>query len=368
MTTVSSVSELAAALAGSAPTITLRGGTYRGGSGTHAFTITRPVALVAYPGETPVLTYTPEAPPAAGGGNVGGILAVRAAGVTLDGLTIVGTRELGSAAAQTDINIVLGEEAADFTLRRCTLRQAAHAGLKAGARGGFLLVEACTFEDAGYTQQDHHIYISDDGGRVTVRNSVFTSQHGGYAVHLYNPDNDLPAGCRIYGNVVFGNAYGVLLGGNDHALHHNTICDNANVGVQLWKGSAGLDVRNNILRGNGTYDLSPDTVSILGAHNFGANNIGSIRVAEWAGARALNVAAQFVAADPQNWQDYALAAGSPMRGAAQPVSGVTLLDPGADTPTATTLSGRNLGAFGEIGIGRAGVNAGGAQLLATVRR
>lgn len=344
MITVATVEELTAALLTDDPVIRLRGGTYQGGSGVHAFTLWRSVTLRAYPGETPILTYTPAAPPQAGGGNVGGILAVRANNVALEGLTFIGTRDLGGSPAHTDVNVVLAEDVADFTMRRCTLRKAAHASLKTGARSGSLLVEECIFEDAGFTQQDHHIYVSDDGEGVVIRHSVFTGQHGGYAIHLYNPNNSRPAGCQIYGNVIHHCQYGLLLGGNNHLLRNNTICDNIEVGLQLWKGTAGLLIQNNILYGNGSYDLSPDTVSSFSAHSFVQNNIGTIRVAEWQSARTFQRPPHFVAENPQDWHDYALALISPMRSLAQ--SEIALLDPTSTVLKTTTFGAGNLGAFG----------------------
>lgn len=347
MTTVSTTEELNAALLSIAPIITLRGGVYEGGSGTHAFNINRPVSLVAYSGETPILTYNSSSPPQAGGGNIGGIVAIRSNSVILDGITIIGTRDLGSSPANTDVNLVLAEGVSDFTVRNCVFKKAAHANLKTGDRGGFLIVENCTFEDSGFVQTDHHIYISDDGSQIIIRNCDFNTQHGGYAIHLYNPSNSLPSGCSIYGNVIHHNKYGVLLGGNNHDLFNNTICDNTLIGLQLWKGDSDLDIRNNIIMNNGQYDLSPDTVSVLEAHNFEDNNIDSIRVLEWSGAREMNIDPEFISLSPEEWEDYALSESSPMRNAANSISGVSLIKPDTSTLQSTENGTDNIGAFGD---------------------
>lgn len=339
-------------------TITLRGGTHADltsfTSGRQCcFSLTKAMTIQAYSGETPTITYPAGNPPVYDTNNFGPILYITASSIVLDGLTITGTQAAGDCAGglDTDVNVDIAAAISGFTLRRCTIQNFGHAGIKfgTGGNGGALLIERNRFLGGGFTQRDHNIYAATGSAPpafaydTTIRFNEVTGAHG-YGIHCYSD----PQNVKIYGNIVHHNGDdpvnggGILMAGTGNEVYNNTICDNIGYGgIVFWKQIAAYTniVKNNIIRDN-TTDVRLDASN--GTNTVGQNNKHTISGSNYSPAGTdLDTDPLFTSASPATWTDYTLQAGSPMIAAGEAQS--SPYDQGLDpaqttTPTAKTQS------------------------------
>lgn len=309
-------------------TVLMRGGTYAPAVVAGAyFNIAKAITLENYPGETPMLTYN--------GINNAPIVYV-AAGATLRGLSIVGTYDLGSSDNFQRANILL-DGTALITIDRCTLTKYAHCGIKAMWANTPVTVQYCEIGQGGYSFLDHGIYIGTAGNAAKI--FAFNNIHhaAGAGIQLYS--NEL--NCTLYGNVIHHNGYyGIVVTGSNHVIAHNTIAASGRGLYFFHYGLNNLTVKDNIVYGNSTRDLTADlsvgeniTNSAFGYNDYTTQN------------NALMTGAGDITSDPlflgsTTWLDYRLDDTSRCRGAGGAVAGITQ----ALDPTKSTLAAK---AFGE---------------------
>lgn len=213
-TTITAGTDLKAAIAAATGTLILRGGTYLVPS---MIVTSRAFDLVAYPGETPVLTSStrPDFLYFRGGPNLVRGLAFKAGGGTYDD-------SMGSALLEADTGCH------DLT------------------------VDGCTFlGHAGMSGRQQLLYVASSVGPITVTGSTFDGQSmKGSGVHCYHDPG--PKGITVRANTFRGFAYeaavlidqlasGVLVEGNR--------IDATNIAIQYRK-SLGAVIRNNTGSGN----------------------------------------------------------------------------------------------------------------------
>lgn len=337
-------------------TILLRSGTHTaitdfGGGSQCCFWINKALTIQNYNGEAATLTYPAGTPPLIGS-DYGPIIYATVGSWTLDGVTVSGTRPLGDSpgGGDTDVNIQFGATIGDMTIRRCTITNAGHAGIKFQATSGQVLVERNHFGTTGFTGRDHHVYAHDGNATYPAifRFNEMTAASG-YALHWY----DQAVNMQAYGNIIHhcGGNYtpvgggGILMSGTGHTVINNTIADCTGYGgIVFWKNAAGGNtVKNNIVRNgaNVTDDIVLD--ASFGPNTAGHNNKHTISSdpngAYAPGGTDLDINPLFTSGSPATWTDYTLQGGSPMiaAGEAQSAPYNQALDPAqTTTPTAKT--------------------------------
>lgn len=344
----------ALAAAASGATLTLRSGTYAETTGgSTAWLLAKPITIQNYSGESSIVTYASGSPPIVNTSDYGPIITIAASNVTLDGLTIIGTHDLGDSPGgnDTDVNITLSGTPGGTVIRRCTLQKWGHAGIKfgTGGNGGTLLIERNHIQAGGFTERDHGIYVATGSAPpafaydTTIRLNEISGAYG-YGIQCYSD----PQNVKMYGNVIHhngtnpANGGGILLGGTGNEVYNNTIVDNIGYGgIVFWKQIVGYVniVKNNILRGN-TTDVRLDASN--GTNTVGHNNKHTIAGSNYSdGGTDVDTDPLFTSGSPATWTDYRLQGGSTMiaAGEAQSSPYDQALDPAqTTTPTAKTQS------------------------------
>lgn len=205
-----------------------------------------------------MLTYS--SVPTYDGSDYGPIVYASASGVTLRGLTIVGTRAAGDSPSGGDLDCnVLLQNGASVTIDSCTLTGFGHCG----AKGNDLTIVDTTIVDGGFTGRDHGVYAYA-AGAVTIRRTVFR-RCAGYGVHLYGtPSGATIADCTLSqngGTYTPANGGGILVGGNGaHQIARNQITNNAGYGgLVIWKQQS----VNNIFTSNVITNNSAATADVV---------------------------------------------------------------------------------------------------------
>jgi hypothetical protein len=261
-------------------TILIRTGTYYdtvdwSGSGNEVcFIVNKGVTISPYNGEAVTLTYDPLDPPLSAPGSeddYGPIIQIDAQStgqlVTLDGiktLTIVGTRTLkAERGVDVDINIRIGENSRNVTIKRCAIQDGGHCGIKFGS-ANTVIIEQNMFADTGVDSHDHHIYISEgadsEDHRIMIRHNTFTTAKG-KAIQLFGAGDYVD----VYGNVIYGNLQNAITVSGDHVrLCNNTVVLNGaefleRTGLEIWKGEVTtFTCVNNIFLWNQVDDIFLD--------------------------------------------------------------------------------------------------------------
>lgn len=240
---VDSTAGLLAAIADPATSkIYLMGGTYTPVD----LTISRPLELVNYPGEFPLI---------AGSGYR--VLTVYGSDVTMSGIALDGSNVETEA---IKVTLKTGQPRPDrVVLKNLTLKHApAHGVLITHALG--VTVKNCTIDNVGLRSDlgyaVHGIYATDTG-RAILRNNYIRSAHG-LSIHVYSGDdgqvsiidgNDAPAiGC-YYGTAILQNniveqvylRYEILIA----KLYHNHFSGASNVFIHNLNKDARLHIAHN---------------------------------------------------------------------------------------------------------------------------
>ena len=297
-------------------TIRIRAGVYRGAAADTdaSFVARRPLTLEAYEDEQPVLTFPLDYPDR----RYPIILRVEGHGITVRGLRFVGTRTVAGALAKANITLSHrgnhGEQGNQpVGIQDCVFEDAGLSAILCDVPIAPVTIERCQIDGAGFTAQEHGIYVSG-GSNVTIRDNDISGA-AGYGIHLYDGNASLPANCVINGNLSHHNDYGgILIGGANHDIQHNTFVDNAVSQVQTWRGAKGNRIQNNIAwhtdvrpqRADWCKELPDNPQDYTVTHN----DIGSIQDSEgvwlpYLRANNLNI-------DPQFTDGYRLHADSPL--------------------------------------------------------
>lgn len=338
------------------------------------FRITRPLTVRNYDDEQPVITFDPSDPPFLNPvPNCAPIIRVEASHVTLEGLTIVGTRPLMDVrGADADVSVQLNDGLTGITIRRNTFREGGHGCIKWGVSEN-LLIEQNVFEHFGTTAYDHAIYTPSGAAatRITIRHNVF--QHGnGRGVNLYylaaqNVD--------VYGNLFLNLKAGALLvSGANNRICNNTIWNchddfaNRVGGLHVYGATCtGLIIRNNLLLHNTPADITLDAANGLAGSDIGGNvyvtaltyTLSPADFDHWwtDDGTDMQVSALFDAGllldPPQDWRDLRLLLSSPLNAAGAGSPFDTLLDP-LNTTCPTPLqanSSQPVGGFAALAAG-----------------
>ena len=289
--------------------ILLREGQYTpaAGGAYQAFLIDKPnVAARAYNGEA--VTWGPDAasPPVSGAGD-GAVVYVGATGVTLDGITVVGTLGRGqhlSGTTDEAVTVRIATAATDFTCRRCELYQGNHGAFKhAPTTFGAHVFEELIIGGAGFMQRDHGWYTNSAfTGGITVRGCHIFGVTG-YGMHHYDATGafgnlkfyaNLTARCGGYYHPTLPASGGILVSGKGCVLANNTDFESrVNGCLSIWNtvndGFADNTIANNVFAaghalnfgdvadGGGNFDWG---TGIVVATNF-KNSIQSALQAAW---------------------------------------------------------------------------------------
>jgi len=309
-------------------TVLVRAGTYKENNEWNsvpqrqsAFIIKNPLTLKAYNKEPVTLTFDPLNPPTWDNNEYGPIISIWTNNVTIEDLTIIGTRSLGESksgteAGDTDMNIEVYAKP-NVVIRNNRIYDAGHAGVKASSG---ILIEHNEFANTGFTRRDHGIYLYADSGSPNDTKIIrYNDFHDivGYGIHLY----DYVAYAQVYGNVIHHNAGGgIVLTGDHNQIYNNTIYDNYNgQGLFVFHyGLFNLTIKNNIFWKNAVDIQCDDDSKSPATNSFVSNDYSTVSGTNYKctvldmSKNNFSVDPKFVSAAPTTWLDLRLSATSPL--------------------------------------------------------
>jgi hypothetical protein len=146
-------------------------------------------------------------------------------------------------------------DADGYTIRNCWVTNAAAQGVGSHKHDNGL-IEYCLVENNGLDGQlDHGIYVS--GTNIVIRNNV-TRYNAHYGIQLYPEDGACNQECKIYNNLVYGNAH----------------IDNRGGGIVCWINTSSNVVVTNYFYGNTISESGPEgALSVAYGTAFITNNI-----------------------------------------------------------------------------------------------
>ncbi len=227
----------------------VRAGTHTGPwTMTKSGSLSQPIAISAYPGESPVVTVPAPANQAA----LQDVIALNSCSyVTIHGLEVIGSIGSFSAdptAPRTQTGIIVHNAGTGHQFLNNRIHKCAHCGIKdEQAIATDLLIEGNDIYDCGVnTLQDHGIYLPS-GGHIVRGNCLF--RNCAWGIHLYAA----PAELVVYNNFTFENGKaGILQAGADGVFAFNVSLRDGtagNWGGALWlfnSGCTGNQFLNNV--------------------------------------------------------------------------------------------------------------------------
>jgi hypothetical protein len=167
-----------------------------------------------------------------------------ATGITIDGWKVSNSGIDG-----------IKSDADSYTIRNCWVTNSAAMGVGSHKHDDGI-IEYCLIENNGLDGQlDHGIYVS--GARIIIRNNV-VRYNAHYGIQIYPEDTFQNAECKVYNNIVYGNAH----------------IDNRGGGIVCWTDTASNVNRTNYFFCNTVSETGPEgALSVQYGTAYITNNI-----------------------------------------------------------------------------------------------